>query len=202
MGAYLCLLICLDRVRISWKCVEFPLHHTYFVQLQRYLYFEGQKWRPLPPPKVHKLKIDFIDRNYSQNFHEFIYKCEKSIKYYFAMEKKIGLSRDLNPGPLAPKARIIPLDHWASSRESAVSTVHIRLCSSLTFLGCFECIVINLTNLRKQKLSRQVSVWISVFVDHFCWDFKYSFDHFIAIKQCTCNIYILFHCTNFEVNIH
>ena len=27
--------------------------------------------------------------------------------------KMIGLSRDLNPGPLAPKARIIPLDHWA-----------------------------------------------------------------------------------------
>ena len=25
-----------------------------------------------------------------------------------------GLNRDLNPGPLAPKARIIPLDHWAS----------------------------------------------------------------------------------------
>ena len=25
--------------------------------------------------------------------------------------KKPGLSRDLNPGPLAPKARIIPLDH-------------------------------------------------------------------------------------------
>ena len=26
---------------------------------------------------------------------------------------KDGLNRDLNPGPLAPKARIIPLDHWA-----------------------------------------------------------------------------------------
>ena len=26
---------------------------------------------------------------------------------------KNGLNRDLNPGPLAPKARIIPLDHWA-----------------------------------------------------------------------------------------
>ena len=25
--------------------------------------------------------------------------------------KKSGLNRDLNPGPLAPKARIIPLDH-------------------------------------------------------------------------------------------
>ena len=24
---------------------------------------------------------------------------------------KVGLNRDLNPGPLAPKARIIPLDH-------------------------------------------------------------------------------------------
>ena len=26
---------------------------------------------------------------------------------------KPGLNRDSNPGPLAPKARIIPLDHWA-----------------------------------------------------------------------------------------
>ena len=25
-----------------------------------------------------------------------------------------GLNRDSNPGPLAPKARIIPLDHWAA----------------------------------------------------------------------------------------
>ena len=25
--------------------------------------------------------------------------------------KIVGLNRDLNPGPLAPKARIIPLDH-------------------------------------------------------------------------------------------
>ena len=27
------------------------------------------------------------------------------------VEKKDGLNRDSNPGPLAPKARIIPLDH-------------------------------------------------------------------------------------------
>ena len=25
----------------------------------------------------------------------------------------VGLSRDLNPGPPAPKAGIMPLDHWA-----------------------------------------------------------------------------------------
>ena len=30
------------------------------------------------------------------------------------MRKKVGLDRDLNPGPLAPEARIIPLDHLAS----------------------------------------------------------------------------------------
>ena len=29
----------------------------------------------------------------------------------FIMEKNNGLVRDSNPGPLAPKARIIPLDH-------------------------------------------------------------------------------------------
>ena len=28
--------------------------------------------------------------------------------------KNSGLNRDSNPGPLAPKARIIPLDHWAA----------------------------------------------------------------------------------------
>ena len=27
--------------------------------------------------------------------------------------KSYGLSRELNPGPRAPEARIIPLDHWA-----------------------------------------------------------------------------------------
>ena len=27
------------------------------------------------------------------------------------VEKTFGLNRDSNPGPLAPKARIIPLDH-------------------------------------------------------------------------------------------
>jgi hypothetical protein len=32
--------------------------------------------------------------------------------------KTDGLNRDLNPGPLAPKARIIPLDHWAIVDET------------------------------------------------------------------------------------
>ena len=28
--------------------------------------------------------------------------------------QKVGLDRDLNPGPRAPEARIIPLDHQAT----------------------------------------------------------------------------------------
>ena len=39
-------------------------------------------------------------------YHKLIFKRNKI--------KMCGLSRDLNPGPLAPKARIIPLDHWAA----------------------------------------------------------------------------------------
>ena len=31
--------------------------------------------------------------------------------FHFCIFQKAGLVRDLNPGPLAPKARIIPLDH-------------------------------------------------------------------------------------------
>ena len=47
-----------------------------------------------------------------------------------------GLSRDLNPGPLAPKARIIPLDHWASWFES------------LSYCGSFElCVISNIAEI-------------------------------------------------------
>ena len=34
-----------------------------------------------------------------------------TIHFYRFNKSKNGLNRDLNPGPLAPKARIIPLDH-------------------------------------------------------------------------------------------
>ena len=33
-------------------------------------------------------------------------------------KKKWGPDRDLNPGPLAPEARIIPLDHQATTGET------------------------------------------------------------------------------------
>lgn len=37
---------------------------------------------------------------------------------------KIGLVRDLNPGPLAPKARIIPLDQRAAVLSGSLHSVH------------------------------------------------------------------------------
>ena len=38
----------------------------------------------------------------------------KRLSFLTSLIKKTGLVRDLNPGPLAPKARIIPLDQRAS----------------------------------------------------------------------------------------
>ncbi len=43
-----------------------------------------------------------------------IFTCYLKDIYHFHFCKMIGLVRDLNPGPLAPKARIIPLDQRAT----------------------------------------------------------------------------------------
>ena len=42
--------------------------------------------------------------------------------------QKVGLSRELNPGPLAPEARIIPLDQ----RASEVLVASVTMCISTT----------------------------------------------------------------------
>ena len=36
---------------------------------------------------------------------------------------KVGLVRDLNPGPLAPKARIIPLDQRAVMIDALITLI-------------------------------------------------------------------------------
>ena len=48
----------------------------------------------------------------------FTFSIFKSVAKLYAI--KNGLNRDLNPGPLAPKARIIPLDHWALTAHLSV----------------------------------------------------------------------------------
>ena len=40
--------------------------------------------------------------------------CHLTVPSAFWREKILGLNRDLNPGPPAPEAGIIPLDHWAT----------------------------------------------------------------------------------------
>ena len=48
------------------------------------------------------------------------------IKKIGGKKTKIGPSRDSNPGPLAPEARIIPLDHLAWLKVAAIFNGHIR----------------------------------------------------------------------------
>ena len=40
---------------------------------------------------------------------------------------KVGLVRDLNPGPLAPKARIIPLDQRADTNIQGLRNIALVL---------------------------------------------------------------------------
>ena len=50
---------------------------------------------------------------YDTDFCKLIQECST---YVFRRKdsKNLGLNRDLNPGPPAPEAGIIPLDHWAA----------------------------------------------------------------------------------------
>jgi hypothetical protein len=43
-----------------------------------------------------------------------------------SQKKTIGLFRELNPGPLAPEARIIPLDQTADTTEYTLSIWQLR----------------------------------------------------------------------------
>lgn len=49
------------------------------------------------------------ERNHNKKSGYFKY-CKKVIRSWLNLAK-FGLNRDLNPGPPAPKAGIIPLDH-------------------------------------------------------------------------------------------
>jgi hypothetical protein len=48
---------------------------------------------------------------------------KKSYSVTGRLLKKDGLSRDLNPGPPAPKAGIIPLDHWAAYKFDIIYNI-------------------------------------------------------------------------------
>ena len=51
--------------------------------------------------------------------------CEfQTLKNIFNAQK-LGVFRESNSGPLAPEARIIPLDHQASHKDEATATVMV-----------------------------------------------------------------------------
>ena len=45
----------------------------------------------------------------------------------YSRTKKLGLVRDLNPGPLAPKARIMPLDQRADASKHITRPVYVNI---------------------------------------------------------------------------
>ena len=72
--------------------------------------------------------------------------------------EKIGLDRDLNPGPRAPKARIIPLDHQAAmvqapdpavapKRWESLVTMEIEIVKNIYLVSMEIWLIIHLSNL-------------------------------------------------------
>ena len=53
-------------------------------------------------------------------------------------KKTVGLDRDLNPGPRAPEARIIPLDHQARPVGPSVQVLH-QAKMTPSQIGAFVC---------------------------------------------------------------
>ena len=54
---------------------------------------------------------------------------------YARAKKTCGLVRDLNPGPLAPKARIMPLDQRAFAEMTRVCTLYYQLVKYIAALA-------------------------------------------------------------------
>ncbi len=78
-----------------------------------------------------------------ENFHLTLENIEKVNIYYIYLYKRriffilewktLGLVRDLNPGPLAPKARIMPLDQRATDISANAKFVYKAIWPSFTF---------------------------------------------------------------------
>ena len=84
-------------------CIVF---HTFFIEFSKLL-MGCQIYDDKFIGKNKKMTVPFIQFIviFNKRLHNIIYKV---------CAKRTGLSRDLNPGPPAPKAGIIPLDHWAT----------------------------------------------------------------------------------------
>ena len=74
------------------------------------------------------VKLIFQILNTMKINSKFLWKiCSLIFRFYPINKKESGLDRDLNPGPLAPEARIIPLDHRAVIRnlqKNIIQTLH------------------------------------------------------------------------------
>ena len=81
--------------------------------------------------------------------------------------EKIGLDRDLNPGPRAPKARIIPLDHQAAMVEApdpavapkrweSLVTMEIEIVKNIYLVSMEIWLIIPLSNMYASGIILQI----------------------------------------------
>ena len=71
--------------------------------------------------------------------------CLASALHYY--KENIGLVRDLNPGPLAPKARIIPLDQQATGHRKSTEKWNKIRTMPISLFQCLDSVAILKTNL-------------------------------------------------------
>ena len=106
----------------------------------------AQSW-PIPP----KVEPGF-PFSYSNDFpKKYIYEAAKS-----------GLNRDLNPGPPAPEAGIIPLDHWAALiclLQGFWMEIHVKVILLDHMLSCKISTVGNNIFEVETKSLKQMSIW-------------------------------------------
>ena len=109
--------------------------------------------------------------------------------------KHHGLSRDLNPGPLAPKARIIPLDHWAMLHSRLVSDIDSifyvsNSCCGYSIRGLLKTplsVVENFARkiffLKKKNLPKMIvaCLWVSKHEKLQLWKICVYFGHLVSI---------------------
>ena len=93
-----------------------------------------------------------------------------------------GLNRDSNPGPLAPKARIIPLDHWAA-------TVIFKFNAFVFFVLCTLGMIMHSFGIGFRTFSNRIENWSNWYWVLKLWNrFEITSDHHCGGRDFSCQV--------------
>ncbi len=119
---------CAHGAQIKWRCnsicnlwiKEIKVLLTLLYMNKTYLTISVSTNKPLCVCYQMYFFLLYFETEHSQAIKIFIYvhpKMDYFVTDIVLLFKREGLSRDSNPGPPAPKAGIMPLDHWAAHRK-------------------------------------------------------------------------------------